>query len=144
MNDSIDLQDQLNAVQELLTDVMLALAERRRNSGRKVRITSNGLARELGVNAGSLNQWINGNRLPNYQNAVLLSQHPLIGGRIFEILGFDKPNIPANAKPSLLFVVDNWGLLNEQDQELFFTAVKERLNGRKVRFVFDGEGDNAR
>lgn len=62
----------------------------------------------LGVPVPSYNQWVNGYRLPNYENTIKLSIK--LGPEIFDIMGY--PRVTAIDDPDLQDVVDKWGMLN--------------------------------
>jgi transcriptional regulator with XRE-family HTH domain len=92
-------QGKLIKFQNLLLEAYLNY-ERERN--RKVR--DNEFAKWLGVSANSFNAWINGNRIPSYDNAIKLSRR--LGKEVFSVLGF--PPVTIANYPDLIFLVEHW------------------------------------
>ena len=139
-----DFPVRMNQLQELLDDIVVDMSDRRRKSGRRSKVSDEALSRELGVNSATVNSWLNGRRLPSYKNAVVLSRHKRIGMKIFDILGFDKPDVGVVHDARLAAVIDNWGDLgrsNPDAQGELFKGFTEAMNGRKIRFYADNGGE---
>jgi len=126
---NVDMQDDINQIQELLAQAY----EYERTKSKKRRMSDGYFARKLGISSTNLSHYLGGTRKPSYQTALQLSQHPAIGAKIFEVLGFDAPLIQKNMDPQLLLIVENWNLLPADAKQDVFNAVKEQLNGRASR-----------
>ena len=123
------IPDRLTQVQELLLEVKLKLINQRKNP----RMSDASCARILGISAPSFSHYINGQRLPDFETTFKLSRHPLIGKRIFNIVGYDEPQLPPDATPELSFMASNWKFLSREAQQEIFNKVKEYLNGTHER-----------
>ena len=71
------------------------------------RSTDTAWASYLDVPLPSLNQWINGYRLPNYENTIKLSLK--LGPEVFDLMGY--PRVSA-IDDDMQYLVDIWGKLN--------------------------------
>ena len=69
----------------------------------------NNFAKWLGVSPASLDNWLNGTRLPDLPNAIKLSKR--LGGRVFEILGY--PYLTEINDKRLRFIVETWEVLDD-------------------------------
>jgi transcriptional regulator with XRE-family HTH domain len=116
------LGDNLTAFQKMLLDVKLEYMNKMGNP----RVSDNKFARYLGVSSSNFNQWILGSRTPSYANALQLSKCPLIGMRVFDVLGYDRPY--ASNDLQLNFVADNWEVLSKEDKKQIIEHVKEVLS----------------
>jgi len=128
------LQDDISQIQELLAQAY----EYERVKSKKRRISDGHFARRLGISSTNLSHYLGGTRKPSYQTALVLSNHPEIGRKIFDILGFDPPIMAKNIDPQLMLIIDNWNLLPADAKQDVFNAVKGALNGRATR---DDGGD---
>jgi hypothetical protein len=111
-------------VKRLLLDVKLELIARNKNP----QMTDTELAEEFGVGPASLSHWFNKTRLPNYWSTIKLSKHPLIGARIFEIVGFESPGEAAK-DPQSYYVQQSWFLLSKSEQDAIYNRVKKFMEG---------------
>jgi len=100
----MDEVDKTKALMRFLTEKYFDWA---REKGDR-RTKDKDFAQYLGVPIASYNQWVNGYRLPNYENAIKLSLK--LGPEIFDILGYDR--VTAINDPDLQVVVEKWGKLN--------------------------------
>jgi transcriptional regulator with XRE-family HTH domain len=115
-------QEKLNALQSLLTEAYLDYVNQRRR-----KVGDNEFARYLGVSVGSYNQWINGNRLPSYDNVIKLAAK--LGPRVFDVLGYERVMVVAD--PQLLFIAERWGLLEHDTRQQIIDHIREETTGRK-------------
>ena len=118
------MEDKLSAFQQLLSEAYLNY--QRTKKARKV--SDNQFARWLGVNPGSFNQWITGNRLPSYQNAVILAER--LGDVVYDVLGYDKPGMHSNAA-DLRYIAEHGGMIDDETRATIYAHVKEIVEGRK-------------
>jgi len=125
--------NKLNTFQEYLFDKRMEYEQ-----ARKRRVSDNEYARHLQVSAGSYNQWINGNRLPSYENAVKLSR--ILGKEIFDVLGYDRPGSEYKS-PYLVYIIDNWKALPENTKKEIFDHVKEMIEHGDDKRIAQNEGD---
>ena len=125
----MEIPEPLTQLQEILLEVKLKIVNQRKNP----RMSDAEFARILGVSSASLSHWINGTRLPDFENTFKLSQHPLIGKQIFDILGYSQPVLPPDATPELTFIANNWRLLSREAQKGIFNAAKENLDGTRKK-----------
>ncbi|HEX9013906.1 MAG TPA: hypothetical protein VF813_10330 [Anaerolineaceae bacterium] len=114
-------------IQGMLTELYEAY---RAKSGRR-RISDNSFARWLGVSPSNWNYWINGSRLPELKNALILAP------RIEELLGAEKrvafmetlgyPNYQQIRDSRLQVIVGAWeaNLLPRSLKEELYNAVME-------------------
>lgn len=100
------------------------------------RSTDTAWASWLDVPLPSLNQWINGYRLPNYENTIKLSLK--LGPEVFDIMGY--PRVSA-IDEDMQYLVDIWGKLNGDYKDEIrriidqFIDEKETNDDGKVRSV---------
>lgn len=116
-------QEKLNSLQTLLTEAYLDYVNQRRR-----KVGDNEFARYLGVSVGSYNQWINGNRLPSYDNVIKLAAK--LGPRVFDVLGYERVMVVAD--PQLLFIAERWGLLEHDIREQIIDHIREETTERKA------------
>jgi transcriptional regulator with XRE-family HTH domain len=94
----------------------------RQNKGRKLRMVSqNEIARRLGVSPSNLSTWINGQRIPDFTNAVTLSDPARLGPRVLEILGY--PYVVEVRDQNLRYVIENWGVIDDETRQRIYQAV---------------------
>jgi transcriptional regulator with XRE-family HTH domain len=115
-------QERLNALQALLTEAYLDYVNVHRR-----KVGDNEFARWLGVSVGSYNQWINGNRLPSYDNVIRLAAK--LGPRVFDVMGYDRVMVVAD--PQLLFLAERWGFLDHDTRDQIIEHVKEETVGKE-------------
>jgi DNA-binding transcriptional regulator YiaG len=127
----MDEQEKLNGLQNLLTEAYLAYVtiHKRRKVG------DNEFARYLGVNVGSFNQWINGNRSPDYSNVLRMAPNlakldPEYGRRIFDVLGYDRVTVIND--PEVQFISFNWRKLSESTRREIIEHIKEETARKEV------------
>jgi len=116
-------QEKLTELQALLTEAYLEYVNQRRR-----KVGDNEFARYLGVSVGSYNQWINGNRLPSYDNVIKLAAK--LGPRVFDVLGYDRVMVVAD--PQLLFIAERWGLLEHDTRQQIIDHIREETAERKA------------
>jgi transcriptional regulator with XRE-family HTH domain len=114
--------EKLNALQALLTEKYLEYVNQHRR-----KVGDNEFARYLGVSVGSYNQWINGNRLPSYDNVIKLAAK--LGPRVFDVLGYDRVMVIAD--PEIIFIAERWGLLENDTRKQIIEHIREETNPRK-------------
>lgn len=114
--------EKLNALQALLTEKYLDYVNQHRR-----KVGDNEFARYLGVSVGSYNQWINGNRLPSYDNVIKLAAK--LGPRVFDVLGYDRVMVIAD--PEIIFIAERWGLLENDTRKQIIEHIREETNPRK-------------
>ena len=106
----------------------------------------------LGVSAGSLSQWKNGDRFPSLPNCIKLSQHPLIGNRIWDATGIVPPwaekeeegkiqqlKLELASDTKLQYVLDHFPNLREEGKDIFVQLLREVLDGRGFQLVYNDE-----
>jgi transcriptional regulator with XRE-family HTH domain len=123
--------EKLNALQALLTEAYLEYVNQRRR-----KVGDNEFAKFLGVPVGSYNQWINGNRYPNFDNTIRLSAglsklNKEYGTRIFDILGYDRVSIVSD--PEILFIADRWRLLDNETRKQIMDHIREESERDKLK-----------
>ena len=116
--------EKLNSLQELLTEKYLEYVNQRRR-----KVGDNEYARYLGVSVGSYNQWINGNRLPSYDNVIKLAAK--LGPRVFDVLGYERVMVVAD--PQLIFIAERWRLLDNETREQIKDHVREESERDKLK-----------
>jgi transcriptional regulator with XRE-family HTH domain len=114
--------EKLNALQALLTEKYLEYVNQHRR-----KVGDNEFARYLGVSVGSYNQWINGNRLPSYDNVIKLAAK--LGPRVFDVLGYDRVMVIAD--PEIIFIAERWGLLENDTRKQIIEHIREETTPRK-------------
>lgn len=134
MSNTLDKKT-LNEFQKLLTESFFDWA---RKQGRR-NVSDQQFAKYLGVSAPSLNQWINGYRLPNFENAAKLADK--LGPEIFDVLGY--PRIVAVSDEELRFIIDHWGKLDEETKAVIHEHVKEEVLEHGQRRKTRGEQQGA-
>lgn len=113
--------ERLSPVQQLLTDLYAAYLAK---SGKR-KVSDNVFARWLGVSPSNWNYWINGSRLPELKNALLLAPkiEQLLGSearvQFMSLLG--EPNYQQIRDPQLQEIVSHW--------DEFSREVKEQIRG---------------
>jgi len=119
----MDESEKLNAVQEILTQAYIEFASKRPE--RKVKDVQ--FAKHLGVSNASLNQWLNGLRLPGYENCVQLASKLDIdkANRLFMVLGY-KP-IEFVSDKDVQFIARNWRMLDDETKTQIITHIRETL-----------------
>ena len=122
MEDSV----RLNRFQEFLTQKFLEY-QQGHTSTYKRKIGDAEFSRWLGVSNASFNSWINGVRLPDYENAIRLSKR--LGRQVFDILGYD--HVLVTADKEVIFIADNWRFLEDDTRNEIITAIKEELENRR-------------
>ena len=104
-----DMDDpRLNEFQEFMLLEYAKYADRIK----KIRPSMNEFGRWLGVKVASLDHWMNGNRIPDLQNAIILSDR--LGPRVFEILGY--PPMYKITDDRLKFIVRIWEDLTDDEK----------------------------
>jgi transcriptional regulator with XRE-family HTH domain len=88
------------------------------------RVSDNEFARWLGVSPASFNQWINGNRTPDLENAAKLAKR--LGPRVFDVLGYEEVQFIED--PELKFVSRNWKHLDSETRLQIYNHVEEVIN----------------
>lgn len=111
----------LNEFQEFMLMEYAKFADRRK----KIRPSMNEFGRWLGVKVASLDHWMNGNRVPDLANAIVLSER--LGPRVFEILGY--PPMFKITDPRLRYIVLNWEDFSDEQQRRIDEVIGE---GRKI------------
>lgn len=111
--------------QELLTEAYMEYIE----SHGKRRVSDNQFARYLGVSPASFNQWINGNRLPDIENAAKLAKK--LGPRVFDVLGYQE--VTYIEDPDLKFITRNWRYLDGDTQQQIIDHITEVINARNKK-----------
>lgn len=106
--------------QQLLTEAYMEYIE---NKGTR-RVSDNEFARWLGVSPASFNQWINGNRTPDLENAAKLAKR--LGPRVFDVLGYEEVQFIED--PELKFVSRNWKHLDSETRLQIYNHVEEVIN----------------
>ena len=114
--------EKLNQLQALLTEGYLEYVNQRRR-----KVGDNEYARYLGVSVGSYNQWINGNRLPSYDNVIKLAAK--LGPRVFDVMGYERVMVVAD--PQLIFIAERWRLLEHETREQIIGHVREESERTK-------------
>ncbi len=112
----MDDSERVEKLQELL---MEAFAEYQSKIRRPV--TQTQFAHYLGVSPVSLSQWMNGTRLPGFDNTVRLAKR--LGERIFDITGYSRTEVVTD--PILRYIVSHWHLLDEETQNTIYGHVRE-------------------
>ena len=82
------------------------------------RRTQKEYAEYLGVEPVTLNKWINGERVPDFDSCVLLA--PKVGTKIFAVSGFIPPD------PTLKKIVANWDELTNYARDEIEAIVRNR------------------
>ena len=121
--------EKLNQLQSLLTEAYLEYVNQHRR-----KVGDNEFARYLGVPVGSYNAWINGNRLPSYDNVIRLAVK--LGPRIFDILGYDRVMVVAD--PQIQFIADQWRHLERDTRDQIIEHIKEEIAGKNARRAASG------
>ena len=111
--------------QELLTEAYMEYIESRG----KRRVSDNEFARWLGVSPASFNQWINGNRTPDLENAAKLAKR--IGPRVFDVLGYEEATLIED--PELKFITRNWNELDNETRKQIYDHVAEVMDDKSKR-----------
>ena len=111
------MEGELSAFQELLMEYW----ERQNRTRRLRHVSQNEIARRLGVSASNLSNWLNGQRVPDFANAVALSTPDKLGPRILEILNY--PPVVEIRDANLKYIVENWGIIDEQTRQRIYRAV---------------------
>lgn len=120
--------DAFTEVQEILT----ALFERYRAQTKRRRVSDNVFARWLGVSPSNWNYWINGARLPELKNALLLSPkiEELLGSdareRFMHVLGY--PNYVEVNDSRLQYILTHWPDLKREEKEQLYGIVQQSQN----------------
>ena len=122
-------QEQLTPFQEMLTEAYKHYCEQHNSR----RASDNQFARWLGVNPATFNQWINGNRLPSYEKAIILSKR--LGPEVFDVLGYERPNTYGDTD-DLRFVALHWRDLDAETRQTILAHVQEIVEGKQ------GDGNN--
>lgn len=119
----MDEDEKLTQLQELLTEAYVRYITQKQRG-----VKENAFARFLGVKPGSFNAWSNGNRAPNYPNAILLASglskiDKDYGVRVYDILGYNR--VPDVSDPDLLYVIDHWSELDDETRKQIFEHTRE-------------------
>lgn len=109
-----------------------------RKTGKR-KASDNAYAKWLGVTPPSLNQWINGYREPNFENALLLSEK--LGPEIMEILGY--PMVVSASDPRLQYIVKHWRDIDDETQDLMYEHAQEEVSANVERRQKQREGATA-
>lgn len=111
--------EKINQLHALLTDAYLDYVNQHHR-----KVGYNEFARYLGVNVGSFNQWMNGNRLPSYDNSLRLSMK--LGPKVFDILGYEYVFVITD--PELIDISKRWSLLDHDVREQIIEQIKEKTD----------------
>jgi len=96
------------------------------------RLTQKEYAEYLGVEPVTLNKWINGERVPDYDSCEQLA--PKLGYRIFIVCGYIPPD------PTLKKLISTWDELTEYARDEIETVVRNRESkSRPVSMPSKGE-----
>jgi transcriptional regulator with XRE-family HTH domain len=117
-------QERLTSFQTLLTEAYFEYVEKH-TSAYKRKVGDSEFARWLGVSVGSYNQWINGNRTPDYENAIKLASK--LGPEVFDILGFKR--VAFSYDPQIIFIADKWRLLDDETKKQIIEHIREETEG---------------
>jgi transcriptional regulator with XRE-family HTH domain len=104
----VDDDVRINDFQDFMLGEYAKFAERRK----KIRPSMNEFGRWLGVKVTSLDHWMNGNRVPDLANAIILSER--LGPRVFDVLGY--PPLFRITDPKLRYVILNWEELTDEQR----------------------------
>ena len=111
------VDEELSEFQELIMQYW-----ERQNKGRRIRhVSQNEIARRLGISSTNLSNWLSGHRVPDFANAVILSTYDKLGPRVLDVLGY--PPVVEIRDQNLRYIVENWGILDEQTRERIYKAV---------------------
>lgn len=91
---------------------------------KKRRVSDKDFARWLNIPPSSLSGYVNGNYIPDYANAIRMSER--LGREFMEHLGYGYT--VQIRDPKLKFVVENWSDLDSELRNIIFDHVKEEVN----------------
>lgn len=80
-------------------------------------------AQWLGIPTPTLNNWINGNRMPNKQSIARLAEK--LGPEIYDVLGQPRPD------PRLQQIIEGWSKLSERDRNQIAEQAARYVTGRE-------------
>ena len=113
---------------ENVTEIQALLADEYTKYSQKTgrwRPSLNQYARYLGVKPSSLDNWLNGNRVPDLSNALILADK--LGNRVFEILGY--PQVARINDARCKFIVDTWEVLDDATIEQILAIARGEGRG---------------
>ncbi len=118
----MDDSERYNRLQEMLMEAYVEYVGKRKRP-----VSQNEFARKrLGVSPASYSQWVNGIRLPDFGNCVILAK--ALGPEIFDIMGY--PRLPNYADSKIQFIAERWTYLDEDTKEEIYNHVKEEVGNR--------------
>jgi len=120
----MDDDEKLNRLQEYLTEEHIGYMQER-----KRKVTDSKFAKYLGVSTASYNQWVNGNRMPSYDNVIKIAAR--LGPEIFDIMGYDR--IAVSNNPDIMLIVDSWRYLDNETREQIIDHITSEMSKRSRR-----------